>query len=272
MKSENFLVIQGWMRTELNLKGNDLLVYAIIYGFSQSENQKFTGSLQYLADWCGATKQGILKNLKNLLDNGLIEKTEVFNNGIKFVEYYTTELNGVLNKVERGVKQSLINNIEDNKTENKENTNSKELVQNSGFEFGKSKSTPKKESLYTKCIAMINDFTRDKQVISDLTIYLHILLEMRKDGYILYSNVWKGLLNKLKELSTDPEEQHKIISQSVERGYKSFFPVNGGIYYDIRKGKPWEEGVRSDRYTDEELKELAELNKQREAQGLRTKF
>ena len=79
------------MRTELELKGNDLMVYAIIYGFSQTENQKFTGSLQYLADWCGATKQGIMKNLKNLIDAGLIIKEERTENNVKFVSYYTTE-------------------------------------------------------------------------------------------------------------------------------------------------------------------------------------
>ena len=66
IKDRNYITIQAWMRTELGLKGNDLLVYAIIYGFSQVENQRFNGSLQYLADWCGATKSGIQKNLKNL--------------------------------------------------------------------------------------------------------------------------------------------------------------------------------------------------------------
>ena len=64
IRDDNFICIQGWMRTKLGLKGNDLLVYAIIYGFTQAENQKCTCSIQYLADWCGATKQGILNNIK----------------------------------------------------------------------------------------------------------------------------------------------------------------------------------------------------------------
>ena len=68
IQGKNFVTIQGWMRTELNLKGNELIVYAVIYGFSQTEEQWYTGSLQYLADWCGATKQGVLKNLKSLTD------------------------------------------------------------------------------------------------------------------------------------------------------------------------------------------------------------
>lgn len=87
VKEGSYLTIQAWMRTQLKLTGNELLVYAIIYGFSQTENQKFTGSLQYLADWCGASKQGILKNIKSLIDKNLIEKTEMIRNGIKVCEY-----------------------------------------------------------------------------------------------------------------------------------------------------------------------------------------
>ena len=128
VKDKNYVVIQGWMVNKLKLKGNELLVYALIYGFSQSENQKYAGSLQYLADWTNSTKQGVLKNLKLLVEKGFIQKEERMINGIKFCEYYATEFNGVLNKVEWGIKQSLtggikqsltnnidINNIEDNK-------------------------------------------------------------------------------------------------------------------------------------------------------------
>jgi len=150
-------------------------------------------------------------------------------------------------------------------------TNSKELVEN--FQFGKQKSIPKKESLYSKCTAMINDFTKDKEIIGDLTIYLHVLLEMRKDGYCLYTNVWKGLLRKLKELSDDPKEQHLIISQSVERGYKSFFPVSRRFEYkNSNEDKYAERNVVSESYTAEELQELEELDNERRRNGLRTKF
>ena len=121
VNNENFVAIQGWMVTELGLKGNSLLIYAIIYGFSQTENQVFTGSLQYLADWTNSTKQGVLQNIKKLLEAGFIGKNEKIINGVKFCEYYAKKLNGVLNKVEWGIKQSLTNNIEDNIENNKEN-------------------------------------------------------------------------------------------------------------------------------------------------------
>lgn len=122
IKDGNYFVVQSFMVKDLKLKGNELLVYAIIYGFSQAENQTFTGSLQYLADWTNSTKQGVMNALKSLQAKGYIEKNEYMLNGVKFVEYYTTFFNGVLNKVEQGVvnkvewgmQKSLPNNIEHN--------------------------------------------------------------------------------------------------------------------------------------------------------------
>lgn len=107
VKNENYIVIQGFMVKELKLKGNELLIYSIIYGFSQTDNQRFTGGLQYLADWTNSTKQGVIKNLKSLVEKGYIQKEDKIINGVKFCEYYATELNKVLNKVEQGIKQSL---------------------------------------------------------------------------------------------------------------------------------------------------------------------
>ncbi len=107
VKDGNYIVIQSFMVKDMKLKGNELLIYAAIYGFSQTENQAFTGSLQYLADWTNSTKQGVIKNLKSLVEKGFITKDEQYINGVKFCEYRTTEFNGVLNKVEHPIKQSL---------------------------------------------------------------------------------------------------------------------------------------------------------------------
>jgi predicted transcriptional regulator len=271
INQNNFITIQGWMRTELNLKGNDLLVYAIIYGFSQTENQRFTGSLQYLADWCGATKQGILKNLKNLLDLGLIEKNEIVNNGVKFVEYYSTQFNGVLNSVERGVKQSLINNIANSKTEIKEKTNSKELVQNSpSFEFGKQK--PKKESLFTKCVTLVDDFVDTHNcgnpVRRKLISYLNFRLSVKDKP--LYTNMWKGMLNKLDKLHQEGYAYESIIDFCIERGYLSFYPPTS--YSKDLKDKPWEQGVKSEGYTEEEKRQIEKESAERLARGEKVWF
>lgn len=118
VKRENFIALQGWQVADLGLKGNELIIYACIYGFSQ-DNQTFSGSLQYLADWTNSTKQGVLKCLKSLVEKGLICKKENLVNGVKFCEYYTTKFTTPCNNVEHpmqqsltgGIKQSLPNNI-----------------------------------------------------------------------------------------------------------------------------------------------------------------
>lgn len=202
IKDDNYISIQGWMRTKLDLSGNDLIVYALIYGFSQTSNQKFTGSLQYIADWCGATKQGVMKNLNNLLDRGLIEKIK---EGVNSVAYYTTDyttqFNAPLNSVEYTIQHSLINNIEDSIGE-KDNLLLK---------------IPKKKSLYDKCYDQILEFTNNVGLIDALTSYLQMRLQMKDKP--LYANSWKGMLNKLAKM----DNQLEVVNTSIERGWASFF-------------------------------------------------
>ena len=93
---ENYISVQGWMIRDLHLKGNELIIYACIYGFSQAENQVFSGSLQYLADWTNTTKQSVVNCLKSLTEKGYIVKTDKIINGVKFCEYHAKNLNEVL--------------------------------------------------------------------------------------------------------------------------------------------------------------------------------
>lgn len=92
---DNYIVIQGWMVTELGLKGNELIVYALIHGFSQTYDTAFTGSAQYIADWIGSDKHNVLRVLKRLVENGLLIKRDRFINGVKFCDY-------LVSKVHRG--------------------------------------------------------------------------------------------------------------------------------------------------------------------------
>lgn len=83
-----YITIQGWMRTDLKLSGNELIVYAIIYGFSQNKQGEFTGSVQYLADWVGCTKRTVTTILRKLVDEELVKKTVVqLDNNSKRVSY-----------------------------------------------------------------------------------------------------------------------------------------------------------------------------------------
>ena len=73
MKDENYFTVQGWMINRLGLSGNELNVFAIIYGFSQDEASSFDGSSQYLADFCGISKVSTLSILSKLTEKSLPE-------------------------------------------------------------------------------------------------------------------------------------------------------------------------------------------------------
>lgn len=87
IKKTNYVVITGDMITDLGLKGNELLVYALINGFCQDEESQFYGSLAYLMEFTSLSKQGVINTLNSLVEKGLIEKTQSEVNGVKFNSY-----------------------------------------------------------------------------------------------------------------------------------------------------------------------------------------
>ena len=84
---DSYILVQGWMINELKLKGNELLIFAIIHGFSQDNAGEFTGGLQYLMDWTNSTKKTVIAALKELVSKKLIEKKEIELNGVKYCSY-----------------------------------------------------------------------------------------------------------------------------------------------------------------------------------------
>lgn len=86
MKNENYITIQGWMVKELKLSGNDLICYALIYGFTQN-GCYWDKSSAYISNWLGVSKRAVVDILKRLVDNKLIEKYEYEVNGVRFCKY-----------------------------------------------------------------------------------------------------------------------------------------------------------------------------------------
>lgn len=74
MQTESYVVLRPFMVGELGLKGSELVAYALIYGFSQDGESWFTGSAQYVADWCGIARRNAIGVLQRLTDKGLVEK------------------------------------------------------------------------------------------------------------------------------------------------------------------------------------------------------
>ena len=87
VSSDNYITIKAFMVNELHLSGNELIVYAVIYGFSQDGSSWFTGSRKYLAAWCQTSEKSVTHNLKKLLDAGLIEKRTHYERGCTINDY-----------------------------------------------------------------------------------------------------------------------------------------------------------------------------------------
>lgn len=302
MNNNDYVNIQGWMINELKLKGNDLMVYALIYGFSKDGESTFSGSLQYIADWCNSTKQGVQKNLKNLLDQGLITKVESTKNHIKFCEYSCIPYNSVA----RGMQLSCTNNIDNNI-----NTNiSKDIFEDphtgkgtsgraaplplleqtsplSDYELhmypqptrGKKKSgglksvpgeRPVKLSLYDKCVSEIEKGGYSEELQQVLLEYLPIRLAM-KDKPLLGVNQWKGMLRKL-ELMAD---QVDVVKQSVERGWAAFFDIQKSTPMRASVvGQSWNKNVKSNgmTMTKEDYEQMEKELEEMKQDGKRTVF
>jgi hypothetical protein len=101
----NYIVIQGWMITDLNLNGSSLLTFALIYGFSQDGNSEFTGSINYVCKWLNCSRPTAMKALKELCEMDLIVKSELVVNGVTF-NRYKISLEGV-KKLYTGSKETL---------------------------------------------------------------------------------------------------------------------------------------------------------------------
>lgn len=87
-----YMVILPWMREELDLKGNELLVYALIHGFSQESQGCFFGSLEYISRACGCSRNTVINTLRVLQERGLLRKRELVENNVKMCQYIA--LNG----------------------------------------------------------------------------------------------------------------------------------------------------------------------------------
>lgn len=86
----NYITIPGFAITQLGLAGNELVLYSLIYGFSQDGESMFYGSLSYIAGALNITRRTALTLLNNLVGKGFLEKSEIIDNGVKVCHYSCT--------------------------------------------------------------------------------------------------------------------------------------------------------------------------------------
>ena len=202
LRDDNYITVKAFMRTELNLKGSELLTYALIYGFSQDGQSKFQGTAQYVADWLGIDKRNALTVLRKLVDKGLIKKYEKLEKGKKYCDYQVTKYQQTGDKTSpvTGDKTSPHNNSIDN---NKEN--------------------------------IIKESFSDRQEMWLEIINLWLDYKKKEHKFSYKSDVsFKAFVRNLKKLSDeDVYKAKEIILQSISNGWSGIFALkedkrNGG--------------------------------------------
>lgn len=108
VKEDTFVTILPFMVNDLNLRGNELIAYAIIHGFTMhGESGWFTGSASYIASWCNCSKPTVFNALGRLVEKGFIERRERHTNGMTLVDYRSRNLTTPVKNLDGGDKDSL---------------------------------------------------------------------------------------------------------------------------------------------------------------------
>ena len=87
MENNRFIVVMGWMMTSLGLSGNDLLCYALIYGYSQDRQGAYFGSLSHTAETLNISRRAAVDVLERLVTRGVIKRKHVVMDGVQRCMY-----------------------------------------------------------------------------------------------------------------------------------------------------------------------------------------
>ena len=87
-KNNQYITIQGWMgKGGLNLSGSSLIIYAIIYGFSQDGESACSCHLQYFQEWADVCERTARDIVSSLAASGYILRNEIGTGRGSYVEY-----------------------------------------------------------------------------------------------------------------------------------------------------------------------------------------
>jgi len=253
IKNDNYMNIQGWMVNELELKGNELMVYAIIYGFTQDEKSWFTGSATYLSNWTSTSKNTIYTALKKLTEKGYIIKENVqTDNNMTLVKYKCSnhnkyfkdpnkKFNNPNNNLDRGTQETgynntnkiNINNTNKTNTEinsvlsNNSNINNNDIVKEDIVKNKEDNILVKKKKKNNKndwatMQKMIDTFTTNEDVLERLKLYYN---QRKKTG--LTPEQLQLILDKLrKDCGDDANKAIESINNSYASGWRMIYTSN----------------------------------------------
>lgn len=121
LRENDYICILSPFVTKLGLSGNKLIVFSLVYGFCRDGEQEFSGSINYICEWTGISRNTTISILKELVESGLLEKRDYTVNGVKFCAYKVGSaiFAPPMQKLDGGSAISSPNIIEDNLEEKK---------------------------------------------------------------------------------------------------------------------------------------------------------
>ena len=204
-----YIVIQDWMISDLQLKGNELLTYALIYGFSQDGESEFKGSLKYISEFLSVSKRTAQRSIENLVDRGIVEKRVEEISGVKFNRYMAHEkADTPIDKMTTGYSQNDHGGIVKMTTNNTNIYNTNNNTSNNT----KDKSAPAR-------------YFDDEELNNKFLEFLSMRKKIRKP--VRTDRGLQTLVAKLRFLSNDDVELMKqIIDQSLDNEWQGLFSLN----------------------------------------------
>lgn len=276
-KNSNYTVMSNhhFKEKNMSLKAKGLLSLML----SLPDNWDYT--IAGLATLSSDGEASVRSALKELEEFHYLQRKRIYDNGkiadweYNIYEIPVNELDGENVKLENLKLENLVVENQGNKINKKlskkeeiEKKGNNKLLEN--FQFGAAKQP--KQSLYSKCIALINAKTTNEKIRKLLVQWLNMLLEKYKDrGKTLYQNVFKGKLNTLDDY--DESEWENIIKYNLQKGYETFYPVKTySKQSNNQLDKPWEQGVTCRKMTKEQEQEHERWLQEQRAKGVKVDF
>lgn len=243
-------IVHSWMLTSLELKGNELIAYAIIYKYSDIKGQEFVVSIRKLAEIMNVSKNTAQTVLDSLIEKGFIIKCASLDNvtgsnaykvDLDLIESFvgcengTIPKNGTHQKSQEKQGSTGISNqsggSETGTLENKKINNinniyklaNKNTRKQGGLLRGGSTSTSKYSTMLGRLVAFCrtNFYTRTEQqdyVFKALKQYLDYRIKFR-----LEPEQWQAILDSIKDF--DAEDIARRVQTALAGGYKILVPL-----------------------------------------------
>lgn len=239
-------IVHSWMLTSLELKGNELIAYAIIYKYSDIKGQKFVVSIRKLAEIMNVSKNTAQAVLDLLIKKGFIHSVDTdfivtaYRVDLDLIENFSVSETGTVPKTgtpqksqEKQGSTGISNQesvpktgtLENKKINNINNINklaNKNTRKQGGLLRGGSTSTSK----YSTMLGQLSVFCKAKfhtrleqydYVFKALKQYLDYRIKFK-----LEPEQWQAILDSIKDFSA--EDIARRVQTALAGGYKILVP------------------------------------------------